>query len=107
MTILLSPTSTSSNPHPPLVLYPPPVSANRPTVEKSKDFESIVDILPTPLPLGNPELLNTGVEMLTVVGWPSPNGQRTIYADRYTLLSLADGMIKSRAFIHDASRHCR
>ena len=73
-------------------------------VEKEKGFESIVDILPAPLSLGNPNLLNTGVEMLTVVGWPSPNGQRTIYADRSMVLSLADGMIKSRAFIHDASR---
>ena len=54
------------------------------------------------LRLGDPSRVGTG-DPLTVAGWPTPHGQRTIYVDNgHSCLSREHGHVKSQAFLHDA-----
>lgn len=78
---------------------PPDISADMYTIN-SKD--------PTPptfiscLSIGDPSSVVSG-DPLSCLGWPTPNGQTTIYVDdKYSLLSKEHGHLKSQAFLHTA-----
>ena len=79
----------------PGVTLPDTYVLNTPLVRTPQSFTSFLEI-------GNATTVATG-EPLPCLGWPTPNGQTTIYvADDHSLLSKENGYFKSQAFMHSA-----
>ena len=63
-----------------------------------------VDTLPSGRPLGNPDVLSSGEDKITIYGWSSPHGETFMQTpDPSGILGISKGLLMSQALLHSGS----